>query len=117
MLTHIQTNTHWRENRLKFVKLRGSKDGFKKYANEETENTMCIRQQLNQYELISCGIDCGVLDEGLYKKYFRGTFLRDLKASKEFIDLERAGSKDPMAENKNYWIECEKLGEKFKSSD
>lgn len=82
LLVQIQTNAHWRENRLKFVQLRDAKEGLKKHANEESEDAMCIRFQLNQYEIIAAGIDVGILDEDLYRRYYQGTYLRDFNAAK-----------------------------------
>lgn len=110
LLIQIQTNEHWRDTRQRFIEMRDSKDGLRKHANEDTPEAMIIRHQLNQYELIALGIKAGILDEVMYRKYYRGTVLRDWTDCLPFISEERK-------ENNRYWIELEDLVERFKAVD
>ena len=107
ILVQLQTNSHWRENRLKFLELRDNKDGLKKFAQETTDDALCIRSQLNQYEMIALGIEAKILDESMYRKYYRGTVMRDWAACLPFIEAERA-------DNAAYWIRLESLVARFK---
>jgi hypothetical protein len=109
LLVNMQTNSHWVQNRQKFIGLRSGEDGLKKYALKATEDSLTIRAALNQYELIAVGIDAGILDEEMYRKFYRGTLLKDWRASGEFIHEERK-------ENARYWIELEKLVKRFEQS-
>jgi hypothetical protein len=106
LLIDIQTNPRWVENRQAFIVLRDSSDGLKKYAQETSQQALAIRAMLNQYELIATGIHAGILDEEMYRTYYRGTVLKDWRAAHEFIHKERA-------ENPNYWIELESLVKRF----
>jgi ribosomal protein S9 len=108
LLMHTQTNPHWIENRQRFVTLRDSKDGLKKYAQGHSEEAFSIRAMLNQYEMIAIGIGQGILDEQMYRTYYRGTALKDWTASIEFVTQERQ-------ENSNYWIAFQHLAERFRT--
>lgn len=110
MLIHIQTNAHWLENRKLFVELRDSKDGLRKHAQEHSKEAFAIRAMLNQYELISIGIGRGILDETMYRNYYRGTVVKDWMAAAQFIDAERK-------ENDRYWIELQHLAERFQAHE
>jgi hypothetical protein len=109
LLMQMQTNDHWRENRLKFVNLRDHKDGLKRHSLENSDDALCIRSVLNQYELIALGIHSEILDNDMFRKYYRGTVLRDWTACLEFITAERS-------ENQRYWSELEALAKQFHPS-
>lgn len=66
-----------------------------KQASVTNENAAAVRAILNNYEVMSLGMLTGVLDEKLYKKYFRGTFLADYEGAKFFIQGVQA--KNPKA--------------------
>ncbi|HZP75760.1 MAG TPA: DUF4760 domain-containing protein [Pseudolabrys sp.] len=109
LLIHIQTNSHWLEKRQKFIELRDSKEGLKKHARMNTDDAQAIRAMLNQYELIAIGIAGGILDEEMYRRYHRGTFVKDWLAAISFVNDERQ-------ENARYWIDMQQLAEKFQAS-
>ncbi|MFH3481648.1 DUF4760 domain-containing protein [Xanthobacter variabilis] len=111
ILMHMHSDQNWRENRTKFISLRNSKDGLKKFANETCDESTIIRFQLNFYELVALGIKKGILDEEMFKLYYRGTVLKDWKASQEFIENERDKS-----HYKEYWVELEALAKRFSDS-
>jgi hypothetical protein len=106
LLVGIQTNTHWREDRKKFIDLRDSQSGLKPYAKQASEDCLAIKGILNRYELIAIGIQHGILDENMYKKYQKGTLIKDYRQSAAFIEEERI-------ENPKYWVEMQRLAEKF----
>jgi|ERR1019366_154727 hypothetical protein len=109
ILNHRQTNPHWIESRKVFIELRDSKDGLKKHALEKTNEALIIRSTLNQYEVIAIGIKSGIIDEAMYRSYYRGTLLRDWAEAVQFVDEERK-------ENSQYWIELQQLAERFKKN-
>lgn len=78
------------ETRAKFIKARDSKttDALRNLASKENaqeDEAAAMRTILNNYELLSLGIVTGVLDEAIYKRYFRKTFTTDYELSKPFI--------------------------------
>lgn len=107
LITNLQTNSHWKENRIEFIKLRESKE-IRKHANQDTEDAQCIRQYLNHYELIALGIDLGIIEYSMYKRYYRGTIIRDWNECYPFVEDERK-------ENSKYWVEVENLVTKLKA--
>ncbi len=74
-----------------------------------TYDAQAIRAMLNQYELIAIGIAGGILDEEMYRRYHRGTFVKDWLAAISFVNDERQ-------ENARYWIDMQQLAEKFQAS-
>lgn len=77
--------------RAKFISARDTKspDELRQLAakeNAQHEDAAAIRSILNNYELLSLGIITGVLDEGIYKRYFRTTFVSDYELSRPFIE-------------------------------
>jgi Domain of unknown function (DUF4760) len=103
-----QTNEHWIKMRSEFITLRDSPAGLEKYANGKTTKTLSIRKQLNQYELIAIGIAKGILDKEMFRDFYRGTFIRDHIAARNFIKKERDADN-----NQRFWIELEKLAKEF----
>ncbi len=74
--------------RKRFIELRDSGEGFIKYAAPEfrTKGEVAdIKNILNGYELIAVGIKIGILDEDLYKLWFRSAFLKDWVMARQFI--------------------------------
>ena len=94
-----------------FNKLRDHDDGLIKWAqieNRSSDETKIIRSTLNDYELIAVGIKEKVLDEELYKRWFRASFIKDWQQSKAFIMELRRSENMPKA-----FCEFEWLAEKW----
>jgi hypothetical protein len=100
---------HWVENRRKLIELRNAEDGLKKYALKGNEESLAIRATLNQYELIAVGINAGILDEEMYRLFYRGTLIKDWRASSEFVHEERK-------ENSQYWVQLEDLVKRYQET-
>lgn len=113
LIVHVSVDGEWRTWRQNFIKIRDSKDGLKKYAADpelaRSVEALDIRTQLNLYELVALGIQDGILDEAMYKKYYRGTVIKDFDASREYIAIERG-------ENAKYWILFEGLVEHWRKN-
>jgi hypothetical protein len=109
MLMQMQINDHWRENRLKFVTLRDHPDGLKKHSLKSTDENLCVKSVLNQYELIAIGIHSEILDSKMFENYYRGTVLKDWLACAEFVAEERKV-------NNRFWVELQTLTKTFEDS-
>lgn len=109
LLAQVQTNPQWFENRRKFIAIKESKK-IREHALGKSDAAICVRQQLNQYELFALGIFYEIIDEGMYRRYYRGTIISDWTECSPFIHEERS-------KNKRAWIELEKLVERFKDHE
>jgi hypothetical protein len=109
LLMQMQTNDHWRGNRLKFNTLRDEPDGLKKHSCKNTDENLIVKSVLNQHELVAIGIHAGILDGTMYDNYYRGTVLRDWLACQEFVNEERRT-------NRRLWVELQKLAGVFENS-
>jgi hypothetical protein len=112
ILMRIYTDFEWREQRRQFIKLRDSEDGLKRFAANldlrKSEEALVIMTHFNVYELIALGINAGMLDEEIYKKYWRGTLLKDYAAAIEYIEIRRK-------DNPMLWVLFQGLAEKWKA--
>lgn len=89
-LMHRLENEELHQNRrLEFQKLRDNKDKqLSQWASGEHDNSkeqLQIKRICNQYEMIAVGIFEGILDEKLYRRWFRSQLLLDWAACKGFI--------------------------------
>ena len=87
------SRTAWDEDFLKarnvFLSLRNDSNGLIEWAKKEHEssdNVASIKAILNDYELISIGIESGILDEAFYFNLIRGALLEDWSAAKPFVE-------------------------------
>ncbi|MEO1641561.1 MAG: DUF4760 domain-containing protein [Pseudomonadota bacterium] len=69
---------------------------------------------LNTYELIAIGIEDGILDEELYKKYMRGTVVRHWYGAKPFVEHLRRSTNDSKAPKA--FVEFEGLATKWETA-
>lgn len=77
------------EARRRFTQLAHEPNGLLPAAaieNEGSADTEAIKIVLNEFELIAIGIDCGILDEHLYREWFRTGLLRHWKHAHPFIE-------------------------------
>lgn len=66
---------------------------FEKEGSAETE---AIRIVLNEFELIAIGIDRGILDEELYRQWYRTGVLLHWKHAHPFIEELRRRTENPL---------------------
>lgn len=93
--------------RAEFVKLRDGPDGLDFWAQNQHKNspqTVNIRNTLNDYELIAIGIKEDILDEELYKRWFKTSFLRDWRAAQGFIREIRRQLNTPTLFTEMDWL-------------
>lgn len=88
----LLSEREWDETALKsreqFIRERDSEDGLVSWADpkhRDTPQATAIRHVLNEYELIAIGIKESILDEELYRRWFRGTCIRDWEKSARFV--------------------------------
>lgn len=88
------------------------------YSKEVETDRNTVIDQLNNYELVALGIRRGLFDEGFYKHWFHGQFLKDCRALVPLIEKVQAErpstyceltalmnkwEKEPHPENHPYW--------------
>lgn len=74
--------------RTKFIELARCNGGLEKYAEEDLEKedeTQKIRLVLNEFELVSIGIQRGVVDYKLYRLWFRAGVVRYWMFAEPFV--------------------------------
>lgn len=98
------------EIRRKFVKLRENKDAIldaAKVGNQAGEDASAIRSILNDYEITALGIKRDILDERIFKLWFKTNFLVDHEKMRPFIEVIR--QRNPRA-----FVELEELSDKWR---
>lgn len=92
LIEKAESTEHYRDRNQRFSELRRA-IGFGGLNNPQTPQARIDRQlvldYLNHYEMIAIGIRNGVLDQGFYREWMRGPFVRDWNAAVEFIQGER----------------------------
>ena len=119
IVLHSQHNQTYLDKRQIFIKIRDQDGGIAKYtsvANSNDDECAAIREVLNFYELIAIGIDIGIVDEEMYKRYYRMTVISDWEACESFIlQLRRNEQKRRgMQEEPPFYVEFEKLAKSWK---
>lgn len=74
--------------RNEFVRLKNGSTGLEFWTAKEHEDSPqigIIRSVLNDYELIAIGIEEDILDEELYKKWFKSAYIKDYDLSADAI--------------------------------
>ncbi|MCP4327556.1 MAG: DUF4760 domain-containing protein [Alphaproteobacteria bacterium] len=88
LLSRKEWDSDYIEARKVFLGLRDEDPGLVEWAKPEhrkTPQVTNIKNTLNDYELIAIGIKENILDEELYKRWFRSSFLKDWHKSRDFI--------------------------------
>ncbi len=83
--------------RSKFIEMTKRDGGLASYAdlsNESTEETQYIRTVLNEFELYAIGIQRGIIDFELYKRWNRSGVIRYWTHAAPFIYQLRARTKN-----------------------
>jgi Domain of unknown function (DUF4760) len=80
---------------LVFVKQAKTAGGLRQWAavdKRSTEEGRSIRMVLNEMEIISIGLQHGIIDAEMYSKWSRSGVLRKWQFAKEYVDAVRADS-------------------------
>lgn len=86
------------EARRKLIELAKTATGLAAWAAEEKEGTheaQCIRLVLNQFEIVSIGIELGILDFETYKRWFQTAVISFWGHSEGFVKALRARTNRP----------------------
>lgn len=106
-------NRQWIELREKFALLRGQNQ-LAEIANPRDEDrgeTIRIATFLNHFELVAVAIKHGILDEEIYKDWFRSAYIRAWEDAHSFvIELRRTKDEDKL------FAEFEKLAIEWKTN-
>ncbi|PTV95817.1 uncharacterized protein DUF4760 [Rhodobacter aestuarii] len=92
LISHREWDGDYIRIRAEFNKLKLSHPPLEFWAAEEHKDSpqiTVIRSILNDYEMISIGIREGILDEALYKRWFRSSLVNDYQKAKATIDTIR----------------------------
>jgi hypothetical protein len=103
------------EAKYKFNKLRDEDGGLTKWADKAKRNepeVAAIRTILNGHELVAIGIKEKIIDEELYRRWFRSSLLKDWRKSKAFIEHLRETEEVP-----RLFIEFEWLADRWGGDD
>ncbi len=115
VILHTQCNDAHCARRTEFVSLRDDNDGdgiaaIAQHAHTHHEKAAIVRDNLNHYEMIAIGISMGILDAGMYKRYYVSTFIKDWDACSAFVvQIRRKDNND------NLYIEYENLVKAWRS--
>ncbi len=109
-------NDFLQANRI-FVRLTRS-DNIAKYASQEnvnSEEAQAIKVILNQFELVSVGIQNGILDYDMFKMWCRGWVLETYNHVSAFIDeLRRSSGNKKLFKEFQYLKDCLEKGKKMR---
>jgi Domain of unknown function (DUF4760) len=79
--------------RKRFIELAKGSGGLAPWADEaqeKSDQTQTIRLVLNEFELISIGIQRGIIDYELYKRWYRSGVIQHWKHAAPFVTALRA---------------------------
>jgi hypothetical protein len=111
LLNKREWDKDYLEHKASFNRLRDAEGGLAKWICAEHRNTPeanSIRYIFNDYELTALGIARDVLDEALYKDWFRGSMLRDYRAAEPAVRAART-----LVNNDQLYIQWENLAAKW----
>ncbi|MCZ8181618.1 MAG: DUF4760 domain-containing protein [Beijerinckiaceae bacterium] len=101
------------DHKAHFNRLRDAEGGLEKWMCVEHRNSdeaNSIRYIMNDYELIALAISRGVIDEVIYKAWFRGSMIRDFRAAE--IAISRART---LANSARIYVEWEQLAQTWQA--
>jgi hypothetical protein len=80
-----------------FNTLRAESDlvGLASKEKKNTEDGKNVRNTLNDYELIAVGIRHGILDEEIYKSWFKSSLIKDYISADSYISEVRRQESNP----------------------
>ncbi|PPD14665.1 MAG: hypothetical protein CTY25_10030 [Methylobacterium sp.] len=99
------------DHKAHFNRLRDAEGGLEKWICAEHRNSdeaNSIRYVMNDYELIALALSRGVIDEAIYKAWFRGSMIRDFRAAE--IAIGRARN---LANYPQIYVEWERLARRW----
>jgi Domain of unknown function (DUF4760) len=73
-----------------FLSITGKENGaLERLAGKSIENAYAVRRVLNVNEMLALSVFENLVDEYIFKKYWRRSFENDYIRAKKFIELER----------------------------
>lgn len=111
LLARKEWDKSYLEARKNFNRLRDDSAGLVHWASishDSTDEKSVIRDTLNDYELIAIGIKEDILDERVYKRWFRSTLINDWEQAEAYIMEVRRNTSAP-----KIFCEFEELAKKW----
>ena len=87
-MSQIDSDRDYINARKLFIKEAGRRGGLSRWAapgKEYSKECQAIRLVLNEFELISIGIQFGVIDYEFYRRYYKGTVIKYWYAAAPFV--------------------------------
>lgn len=82
---------------------------LKDFSAENEEDRNVVIDQMNTYELVALGIHNGVFDDGFFKHWYHGQFMRDYEAIEELLS-------EVQKDRPSTFCEMKKLHDKWKKN-
>ena len=98
-IVRMEADQAFIDARRKFIELSKTPAGLAAWAGEDKEGTyeaQSIRLVLNQFEIVSIGIELGILDFETFKRWFHTTVIRFWAHSEGYIKALRARTNHPV---------------------
>ena len=92
LIEKVESSSHYRQMHSTFAYYRNMErfpDLHNPTEDKDRKDRTDVQDYLNHYELVSIGIEEGILDEGFYKRWMKGPFVRDWDAASDYIQRER----------------------------
>jgi hypothetical protein len=92
-ISHLESDRDIIEARTKFVALAKEPGGVAKWAEEDQEQTdqaLAIGRILNSYELVAIGIQRGIIDYELFRRWHKASAIRYWERGSPFVMRIRA---------------------------
>jgi hypothetical protein len=97
-IVRMEADQAFIDARRKFIELSKTATGLVIWATEEKESSyeaQSIRLVLNQFEIVSIGIELGILDFETFKRWFHSTVIRFWAHAESYIKSLRARTNNP----------------------
>jgi hypothetical protein len=97
-IVRMEADQSFIDARRKLIELSKTPTGLATWAAEDKESSyeaQSIRLVLNQFEIVSIGIELGILDFETYKRWFQSTVIRFWAHSEDYIKNLRARTNNP----------------------
>jgi len=97
-IVRMEADQSFIDARRKLIELSKTSAGLAAWAAEDKEasyEAQSIRLVLNQFEIVSIGIELGILDFETYKRWFQSTVIRFWAHSEHYVKSLRARTNNP----------------------
>lgn len=106
-------NFMWDEDFLKakkiFIRVRDTNAGLESCTQDpDSEEARAVSQIMNHYELLSVGINTGILSSKVYARFYKTRFVKDWLEAEAYVHSKRR-----VEGNQKIFVDFEKLAKKW----